>query len=80
MSLYTELKDAGCTLDSHESDLYVKATPEAEAIILAWRAAGVGSRHVITFLDSINGERWFEIPFMYDPWWYTSDSRKENNR
>ncbi len=63
MSLYTELLAAGVPLDSHESDLYAKLTPESERIV---RASG---RSFTVFTSQIDGQRWYDLPFAFDPWW-----------
>lgn len=74
MTLYDKLKREGCEIDHHESDLYVRATPQARAIVADWQ------RHVQwgakpTFFRSFNGRRvqscgevWIEVPFAYSPW------------
>jgi hypothetical protein len=65
MSIYTELKAAGVPLDSHESDLYVKATREAVAILK-------GYEHIVklaTFINRVDGEIWYKIPFAFNPFW-----------
>lgn len=63
MTLYTELRDAGCEIDSHESDLYVLATPEARAIIERY------GKPCLSFISQIDGKRWLDVPFMYEPFW-----------
>ena len=66
LSLYQELKAAGCEMDSHESDLYVKATPEARTIL---------ARHPIqalqadSFVSQADGHVWLDVPFAFDPFW-----------
>jgi len=73
MTLYQELIAAGCQIDNHESDLYVKVTPESCAILKSWllrlgytdrRGAGVK-----TFRSRVDGELWFDVPFAYRPFW-----------
>jgi hypothetical protein len=61
-SVYARLKAAGAKMDHHESDLYVKATPATIAM-----TAGYPSRSFFT--DSIDKERWIELPFAYTPFW-----------
>ena len=63
MSIYQQLKDAGVPLDSHESDLYAKATPDSVPIILEHE----GDVH--TFISTADGELWYDIPFAYLPFW-----------
>lgn len=63
-SLYQRLTEAGCTLQSHESDLYVRATARAAEIV----RAVYGDRMPQTFRDA-EGYIWFDCPFMFDPFW-----------
>lgn len=64
MSLYGELVLSGCTMDSHESDLYVERTPVSELIVERYLGKGVK-----TFRNQNDGEVWFDIPFGYIPFW-----------
>lgn len=71
-SLYQRLVDAECQIDSHESDLYVKATPEARAIVQQYREEngltngwGLGG----PFTSQIDGQVWIDLPFFYEPFW-----------
>lgn len=66
--LYSRLKDAGCELDRHESDLYVLDTVEARAIIEAYEAGG-GLTNKSYFSSDSDGRRWIELPFAYQPFW-----------
>lgn len=66
-SLYDKLKAEGQQLDHHESDLYVKWTPEADAIIKAH--GGPEAANARPFTSQIDGKRWIDIPFAYTPWW-----------
>lgn len=66
MSLYILLRDAGCEIDSHESDLYVRATPEARRIV----KEQCGERLVyLAFQSTADRSWWIEVPFAFDPWW-----------
>jgi hypothetical protein len=73
-TLYDELKASGVTLDSHESDLYVKATPEATAILARHNV------HERYFTNQQDGQRWIDIPFAFIPFWdkVANLSKKEN--
>lgn len=68
MSVYSAMVAAGIPTDHHESDLYVKDTPEARAILMThdkkpgtWGCPG--------FTSAIDGTRWLDVPFCYDPYW-----------
>jgi len=65
MSIYSELKAAGVPLDSHESDLYAKVTPESETLIARYQFKG----NVKRFRSQIDGTPWFDIPFAYESFW-----------
>jgi len=66
--LYDDLLSAGCELDNHESDLYVKDTPMARDIIGLHQCMGE-KRTVNRFKSSLDGSDWLDIPFAYLPWW-----------
>ncbi len=73
MSLYTELLGAGVPLDSHESDLYAKLTPDSVRIVEA-----SGWRGVTKFTSHMEPAGvWYDLPFAFDPWW---EARTGNGR
>ena len=59
-------------IDHHWSDLYLKATPVSKAI-----TERVENKDfwVSTFIDNINHELWYEIPFAY----YKEEGGETNN-
>lgn len=62
--LYEDCVASGLETDNHESDLYVKETPESRELLKLW-----GYEHPKRFISAIDGTLWFDIPFMYSPWW-----------
>lgn len=84
MSLYKQLRDGGHEIDNHESDLYVKATPEARAIVQAeqqrLKAAGEPQMAVERFLSSVDGSEWLDIAFGFDPFWTRAEETAERIR
>jgi hypothetical protein len=68
-SLYQDLKAAGLPTDHHESDLYVIDTPAARALIAKHGKRGSG------FTSQIDGKRWLDVPFAYDPFWAKKSGR-----
>ena len=50
-------------IDHHCSDLYCKVTPASRAIIDRYQFKNL----VTTFIDNIDHELWYEIPFSYNP-------------
>lgn len=67
-SIYTVLKQVGAEMDNHESDLYVKITPQTTEIVNAYYHRG-DVRTVSTFRSNLDSEMWFEIPFAFLPFW-----------
>jgi hypothetical protein len=63
VSLYDELKELGAELDSHESDLYVKSSPEVDDFLNEWDLS------MSRFRSQVDGCWWWDLPFMYEPWW-----------
>jgi hypothetical protein len=70
-SIYERLRAASIPLDSHESDLYAKVTPESSAIVRAYEHR----QNVRVFVSQIDGRPWFDIPFAYQPFW---DARRRD--
>lgn len=69
MSIYETIKALGVPMDSHESDLYCKATPEA---IEATKDCTTRQ----FFTHQVTGERWIDLPFAYQPWWDKRQQRR----
>jgi hypothetical protein len=68
---YKQLKALGVPMDSHESDLYVQATPEAVSIVKA-----SGWSHMF-FQSQIDGNTWIDVAFAYEPFWEKKQARCE---
>ena len=68
MSLYTDMLEAGQEIDSRDSDLYVKDTPAARDV-LAKHNKKIDGWNVQTFNSEIDGARWLDLPFQYEPFW-----------
>jgi hypothetical protein len=62
-SLYKDLVRARIPTDHHESDLYVLDTPEARKTINKY------GYKFTTFTSDIDGKRWIDVPFAYEPFW-----------
>jgi len=60
---YAELLAIGAEINSHYSDLYVRATPEALAVV---RSTGWTYE---LFTSQIDGKTWIDIAFAYTPYW-----------
>lgn len=52
-------------IDHHETDLYIKVTPESRALISDYEFRN----QVETFLSPLDNCLWFDIPFAYTPEW-----------
>ena len=77
-NLYDDLFNAGCVLDHHESDLYVKADANALAILQrhgkgGYKRARKGDTFQLAgcsmFRSQVDGEMWIDVPFAYQPFW-----------
>ena len=67
MSLYDDLEAAGVEIDSHESDLYFKATEESRAIL---KRHPEWAKNAKAFTSQKGPpETWIEVPFAFDPFW-----------
>ena len=62
-TVYDALKNAGCKLDNHESDLYVEDTATAREIIARFDLKAK------PFRSQIDQAMWLELPFMPQPFW-----------
>lgn len=71
MSIYTDLLDAGVEIEHHESDLYCRVTQVSQGIVDRYRKNGLSA---YTFVDNIEHKLWFDIPFMYEPFWQNKRS------
>ena len=64
-------------IDSHESDLYIKVTPESRELVETYRKGIIAERgayaDTITTFRSIHpddkGALWYELPFHCTPYW-----------
>jgi len=72
-SLYQRLQSAmrPGDISSHYSDLYVRYTPEAAAVIAEWKQEKqlTGWGMCSFFTNQVEGGRWIDIPFAFDPYW-----------
>lgn len=66
--LHALLVAAGCEIDSHESDLYVRDTGPAVRTISDYRKANDVPLHYEVF-KSTDGQAWIDLPGMFTPWW-----------
>lgn len=66
VTLYDALREAGCKLDSHESDLYVEASAVATTILKRFPTQWENTR---SFTSEIDGRLWFDVPFAFEPFW-----------
>lgn len=61
-------------IDHWQSDLYLKVTPETTALVNKYRS----KNHVTKFIDNIDHEPWYEVPFAYYEDEQLDSSRKVN--
>lgn len=66
-TFYDRLVSAGCKIDHHESDLYVRHTDAADIIIRSAVSTGEICRPS-RFIGN-DGKLWVDVPFAYAPFW-----------
>lgn len=64
MSLHQRMKNAGLVVGHHESDLYVRNTPEARKILEEYPLA---QKIAERFISETGEGPCLDIPFNYDP-------------
>lgn len=62
-TIYEDLKAAGCQVEGHESDLYVRATDAAVEILRTRKV-----QHSL-FVSPVDQLLWAEVAFAYDPFY-----------
>lgn len=72
--IYTRLKQAGCNLGNHESDLYVERTQAAIDILATYEHKA----NITAFKSQIDGKIWLDIPFAYSPFWEAKEAFIDN--
>lgn len=60
---YAALVAAGCPIDHHETDLYVRVDDISTPIV---KASGWSYS---VFTSQIDGASWYDLPFAYEPAW-----------
>lgn len=58
-------------IGSHESDLYLKVTPEATALVEHYQFRS----NVEKFRSNIDGTFWYDIPFAFTPYWNAKEKQ-----
>jgi hypothetical protein len=75
-TLYQRLVESGIQVSSHESDLYFPATPESKAILEEFPLQKGNATSFTNQAHPNIGERWYDVPFAYDPFWEARSVRK----
>jgi hypothetical protein len=66
MSLYTTLIEAGVECGNWQSDLYFPANETTQKILADFPKEKAIAK---TFKSEIDGQRNYEVPFAFDPYW-----------
>lgn len=66
-------------IDHHETDLYIRRTPQSEILVNVWVDVTGFRSSVSTFRDQIDGDIWYDIAFAYDPAWSKRLERSSAN-
>ena len=53
-----------CDIDHHYSDLYLKRTPEATALVNR-----LENKVLLSVFRDYDGAAWYELPFCFAPFW-----------
>jgi hypothetical protein len=64
-SIYEQAIELGLDIKHHETDLYLKDTPETRKLLKDYEF----KVNVTSFVSQIDECFWFDIPFAYDPIW-----------
>lgn len=67
-TLHAELLAIGAEMENHESDLWVRWTPESDRLVTE-HYARLGIRPQSTRHQTDAGAPWIEVPFAFEPWW-----------
>jgi len=62
-TIYEACKAEGIETDNHESDLYIPATYRTRELLKKYGKRGEA------FTSQIDGTRWYDVPFSFDPFW-----------
>lgn len=64
--IYTVAVDIlpACDIDHHHSDLYLRHTPAAQALINR-----LENKSLLSVFKDQNGVLWYELPFCFIPYW-----------
>lgn len=68
-TLYAALVAAGIQIANHESDLYFPITPESTAILARFPLQKGNAKTFRNQAPPNVGERWYDVPFAYQPFW-----------
>lgn len=74
-TVYDDMNAAGLVTGSHYSDLYVRNTPEARAI-LARHGLRIDGWNVQRFRDNVSGEASLDLPLRFDPYWKAREAAR----
>ncbi len=64
MSLYTDLLEAGQPVSNWQSDLYCPVNEVTRALLKKHKVTTA-----TTFINKVEGGAWYDVPFMFDPFW-----------
>jgi len=70
-SIYARMIEAGVETANHQSDLYVPVNDTTRQIIKEYNESVEPGYEVKpeVFVSKIDHTLWFDIPFMFDPYW-----------
>jgi len=69
VDIHAEAVAAGLEIDHWQSDLYIKRTPAADALIQSYRDRVGKNFDSSKLFKGTDGFWWYEVPFSYTPFW-----------
>jgi len=63
-TIYQECIKRGIPIHNHESDLYIPVNTETKELVKFYK-----QNMASCFVNQIEGNLWYDIPFSYDPFW-----------
>ncbi len=71
-NIFEEIKKNNIEFSHHESDLYIPKNEITEKIINNYEF----KRNVTVFHNQITHNKWYDIPFAFDPFWEKCPTNK----
>lgn len=74
--LYDKAKEADLIVGNHASDLYIRVTEESRQ----WINRYEWKKSVTTFIDNIDKQACYDVPFAHQPYWDAVEAKTRRKR